>query len=225
MEEPNTCFEVNVFGTQQLLEAARKVGVQQVVLASSAAVYGDSEAIPLREDTTLSSLSPYAASKQMNEVSAKLYTQAFGLKVVALRYFNVYGPRQSPESPYAAVIPIFTQRLLSGLPPVVFGDGLQSRDFIAVKDVVRANIIASENPEAAGKVFNICTGMEVSLLQLLQTLSSLIPNALEPEFSDPRPGDIIRSIGDPTLAASELPFSAQTTLQEGLKRTIDWMHK
>jgi UDP-glucose 4-epimerase len=223
MHEPQACFDVNAQGTLTLLEAARRAGVTQVVLASSAAVYGDAQDLPLREETPLRPLSPYAASKQMNEIFAGLYSRAFDLPVVALRYFNVFGPRQPPGSDYAAVIPIFIRRLLDGQPPVVHGNGRQQRDFIFVSDVVRANLLAAERPQAAGQVFNICTGQEVSLLDLLETLSEVIPGAPAHRFGPPRAGDIYRSLGDPTCAAQILEFQAQTSLPEGLAETVSWL--
>ena len=225
MEEPEVCFEINVKGTLNVLEAAREAGIRQVVLASSAAVYGESQDLPLKEGTDLGVLSPYAASKQINEVFAGLYTRSFGLPVVALRYFNVYGPRQSPDSDYAAAIPIFIRRLLEGHPPVIFGDGKQRRDFVFVSDVVRANLLAAECPQAAGHIFNICTGTEVSILDLVETLSQIIPGASQPEFGPPRPGDIYRSLGDPGRAAQVMNFRAEVNLAEGLAQTLQWMQE
>lgn len=223
MEDPLTCHAVNADGTARLLEQARRAGVSKVVLASSAAVYGDATDFPLQETLPYRPLSPYAASKAANEVYARLYTLAFGLPVVALRYFNVYGPHQRPDSPYAAAIPIFIRRMLDGRPPTVFGDGTQRRDFIFVDDVVRANLLAAERSEADGEVLNICTGTEVSLLDLLAVLRDLIPGAPEPEFAPPRPGDIYRSVGDPTKAERLLGFRAQTPLREGLAQVVEWM--
>lgn len=223
MLEPQNCFDINVVGTANILEAARQQDVQGVVMASSAAVYGDNEAMPLTEESKTRSLSPYAASKRMNEIQADLYTQAYNLPVVALRYFNVYGPRQAPDSAYAAAIPIFTHRMLNGETPTVFGDGGQSRDFVYVEDVVRANLAASQSSQAAGRTLNVCTGQEVSLLDLLDMLAELIPNAPELEFADPRPGDIYRSLGDASLAKQLLDFEPQTALIDGLSKTVEWM--
>ena len=177
MEEPQACFDVNIMGTSLLFDAARRAGVRRAVVASSAAVYGESEALPLVEETPLQPLSPYAVSKRVKEMYAELFTGSFGFEVVALRYFNVYGPRQRPDSMYAAAVPIFARRLLDGKPVTVFGDGGQTRDLINVRDVVRANLIASEHPNAAGKIFNICTGVETRLLDLLDVMYELIPNA------------------------------------------------
>lgn len=217
--DPQECYEVNVAGTFNVLEAARKAGVRQVVLASSAAVYGDSQELPLGEETPLRTLSPYAASKQVNEVYAGLYTRSLGLPVVTLRYFNVYGPRQSPFSDYAAAIPIFIQRLLDGKAVTIYGDGHQRRDFIYVDDVVRANLIAALCPEAAGELINICTGQEISILDLLKILSEVIGDGPAPEFTPPRAGDIYRSLGNPERAARVLGFRPQVSLTRGLAET------
>ncbi len=222
MLEPQTCFDVNVGGTGQLLEAARRAGVRKVVLASSTAVYGETSVFPTGEDAPLSPLSPYALSKQVNELYARFYTRNFGLPVTALRFFNVYGPRQRPDSPYAAAIPIFINRLLTGQPIVIFGDGRQSRDFIFVKDVVRANLLAAE-ANAAGEAYNVCSGRETTLLDLLDELSRLSPRRPEVRHEAPRPGDIYRSVGNPEKAAQRLGFRAQTSLAEGLAETLAWM--
>ena len=223
MDEPQECFDVNVSGTHLLLESARRAGVRRVVLASSAAVYGESTALPLIEATALQPKSPYALSKRVNEMYAELFTNEFELEVVALRYFNVYGPRQRPDSMYAAAVPIFIQRLLDGKPVTVFGDGGQTRDLINIHDVVRANLIASEHPNAAGKIFNICTGVETRLLDLLDVLYEIFPNAPRTEFAPPRAGDIYRSIGSPQKAKDVIGFQSQASLVDGLKETVDWM--
>jgi UDP-glucose 4-epimerase len=223
MQEPQTCFDVNITGTSRLLDTARAAGVRRVVLASSAAVYGDSDALPLVEETLPQPLSPYAVSKRVKEMYAELFTGSFGLEVVALRYFNVYGPRQRPDSMYAAAVPIFARRLLDGKSVTVYGDGGQTRDLINVRDVVRANLIASEHANAAGKVFNICTGIETRLLDLLDIMHELIPNVPPPQFAAPRAGDIYRSLGSPQKARDILGFQAEVSLVDGLKETIDWM--
>jgi UDP-glucose 4-epimerase len=223
IQDPGRCFRINAEGTARLLEAARLAGVQKIVLASSAAVYGEIESLPVREDQPLTPLSPYAASKQVNEIYADLYTRIFNLPVVTLRYFNVYGPRQSPDSSYAAAIPIFVSRMILGQAPTIFGDGHQGRDFIYVGDVVRANLLAAENNNAAGGVYNVCTGTEVDLLNLISTLGEITDVSIEPRFAPPRPGDIYRSYGDPDRSAKVLGFRAQTPLAEGLRRTVEWM--
>jgi len=225
MSEAQTCFDVNVGGTEILLEAARQAHVRRVVLASSAAVYGDSDALPLAEDTRLQPLSPYAASKQIAEIYARLYTRVFGLEVVALRYFNVFGPRQSPNTQYAAAVPIFIRRLLDGQPIIVYGDGGQTRDLIYIQDVVEANLLAADHPQAAGLVCNICTGHETPINDLVDTLMQLFPDASAPQYAPPRPGDIYCSVGDPALAAATLGFRAQTRLADGLRQTMEWMSR
>lgn len=223
IKQPQACFDVNVTGTSQLFDAARRAGVRRAVVASSAAVYGEPAALPLVEEALLSPLSPYAVSKRVNEMYAELFTGTFGLEVVALRYFNVYGPRQRPDSMYAAVVPIFARRLLDGKPVTVYGDGGQTRDLINVRDVVRANLIASNHPNAPGKVFNICTGVETRLLDLLDVMYELVPNIPPPQFAAPRAGDIYRSVGSPQKAAEVLGFRAEVSLVDGLQETLDWM--
>jgi nucleoside-diphosphate-sugar epimerase len=223
MEKPQNCFDVNITGTSILFEAARKAGVRRAVIASSAAVYGDSDALPLNEDTPLKPFSPYAVSKRVDEMFAELYTASFGLEVVALRYFNVYGPHQRPDSMYAAAVPIFIRRLRDGQPVTVFGDGGQTRDLIFVGDVARANLIASEHPSAAGKIFNVCTGESTRILDLLDALYKLFPNSPKPIFAPPRAGDIDKSLGSPAYTEKSIGFKAQTLLTDGLKETADWM--
>lgn len=222
MDKPQDCFDVNISGTTNLFEAARKAGVRRLVIASSAAVYGDSDTLPLKEETPPRPLSPYALSKRVNEMLAILYTQSFHLQVCALRYFNVYGPRQRPDSMYAAAIPIFIKCLREKRTVTIFGDGGQTRDLIFVGDVVRANLIASEHPAAAGQIFNICTGRETRILDLLEVLNHLFPDHPKPVFSEPRSGDIYKSYGDPSRAQKIIGFTAETSLPEGLKVTSEW---
>ena len=223
MEKPQECFDVNVTGTSILFEAARKAGVQRAVIASSAAVYGDSTAMPLVENTPLKQLSPYAVSKRVDEMYAELYTRSFGFEVAALRYFNVYGPRQRPDSMYAAAVPIFIRRMLDNKPITIFGDGGQSRDLIYVGDVVQANLLAAHHPDAPGQIFNVCTGVETRLLDLLDILYKIFPNAPRHVHSEPRAGDIYRSIGAPGKAMSILEFHPQITLAEGIKESVEEM--
>jgi nucleoside-diphosphate-sugar epimerase len=222
MLDPESCFEVNVDGTVTLLEAARQAGCRKVVLSSSTAVYGDTDVFPTTEDTPLRPLSPYAVSKQVNELYARLYTQILGLPVTVLRYYNVYGPRQRPDSDYAAAIPIFVRQLVAGQPVTIFGDGLQTRDFIFVKDVVRANLMAADS-DSAGESYNVCTGCETSLLDLLEELSEIAPHQPQVSFDSPRSGDIYRSVGSPEKAAASLGFRAETSLAAGLAQTVEWM--
>ncbi|MEA2007577.1 MAG: GDP-mannose 4,6-dehydratase, partial [Chloroflexota bacterium] len=176
---------------------------------------------PLTEESRLTSLSPYAAAKRTNETYADMYTRTFGLDVVALRYFNVYGPRQSPESDYAAAVPIFIHRLLAGETPIIYGDGYQSRDFVFVEDVARANLLAAEAEDAPGRAFNICTGEEITVIDLVEALRAIIPHSPEMSFAPERPGDIYRSVGDASLAANVLGFQPQISLSEGFAKTVN----
>lgn len=223
LEKPRECLDANVNGTSILLEEARRAGVHRVVIASSAAVYGDNPEIPLAEDTLLKPLSPYAVSKEVTELYAKLYTHHLGLEVTALRYFNVYGPRQNPDSQYAAAVPIFIRRLLDGNAITIFGDGGQTRDLIYVGDVVRANLLAAAKPEAAGEIFNICAGEAISIRRLVQVLRGFFPESQEPVLAPPRPGDIYASVGRRTRAETSLGFRPETRLEQGLKATVEWM--
>ncbi|MFN8383236.1 MAG: NAD-dependent epimerase/dehydratase family protein [Anaerolineales bacterium] len=223
MEKPLECLDVNVTGTSIVFEAARKAGVKRVVIASSAAVYGDSEVYPLSEDSPLRQLSPYATSKRIDEKYAELFTNYFGLEVAALRYFNVYGPRQRPDSMYAAAVPIFIRRMLDNRPITVYGDGGQTRDLVNVRDVVQANLLASEHPAAPGKIFNVCTGVETRLLDLLDILYDIFPNAPKHVHAEPRAGDIYRSIGTPKKIVETLGFKPSVTLAEGLKEAVEEM--
>lgn len=223
MEKPQECFDVNIAGTSILFEAARKANVKRVVIASSAAVYGDSTAMPLIEDTPLAQLSPYATSKRVDELYADLYTRSLGLEVAALRYFNVYGPRQRPDSMYAAAVPIFIRRMLDSKPITIFGDGGQTRDLVNVRDVVQANLLASQHPAAPGQIFNVCTGVETRLLDLLDILYQIFPNAPKHIHAEPRAGDIYRSIGSPQKIISTLGFKPQITLADGVKEAVEAM--
>ena len=223
MEKPQECFDVNVTGTSLLFEAARKAGVKRIVIASSAAVYGDSTAMPLVENTPLKQLSPYATSKRIDETYAELYTNQFGLEVATLRYFNVYGPRQRPDSMYAAAVPIFIRRMLDNKPITIYGDGGQSRDLVNVRDVVQANLLASQHPAAPGQIFNVCTGVETRLLDLLDILYEFFPNAPKHTHAEPRAGDIYRSIGTPKKAMDILGFKPQVSLVDGIKEAVEEM--
>ena len=223
MEKPQECFDVNVTGTSILFEAARKAGAKRVVFATSAAVYGDSEDYPLTEESQLRPLSPYAVSKRVDEMYGELFTNQFDLEVVGLRYFNVYGPRQRPDSMYAAAVPIFIRRLLDNKPITIYGDGGQTRDLVNVKDVVTANILASEHPAAPGQVFNVCTGVETILLDLLDILYEIFPDAPKHIHAEPRAGDIYRSIGTPKKIMNALGYKPQVTLAEGLKEAVEAM--
>ncbi|MEE8356299.1 MAG: SDR family oxidoreductase [Anaerolineales bacterium] len=225
VKDPAACFETNVNGTIQLFKLAEEAGVNRIVIASSAAVYGENPALPLNENATTDPLSPYAASKQVGEIYTKIYTGLLNINVVALRYFNVYGPRQNPNSDYAAVVPIFIKKMLNEEDPVIYGDGLQSRDFVYIDDVVRANLLAAESSQAPGQIINICSGIEINLLQLIDSLSGIFNREVQPIFEKERPGDIYRSSGDPTLAGNVLNFKPEVNLETGIMKTVSWMKK
>jgi nucleoside-diphosphate-sugar epimerase len=219
MEEPERTTAVNVGGTVNVLEAARKTGTERVVLACSCAAYGDGPEQPKHEGLLARPVSPYAAQKVACELYAQTYTRAYGLPCVALRFFNVYGPRQDPKSEYSAAIPRFVTRLLAREPPIVFGDGMQTRDFVHVKDVVRACLLASTSERASGAVVNVASGHSASLLELVALIQKAVgPEAahLGIEHRPARAGDVRASSADLTRARELLGFEARISLAEGL---------
>ncbi len=217
MADPGPTHEVNVSGTLNVLQAARQAGVKRLVFSSSCAVYGDNDDLPLKEVAAPRPLSPYAASKLAGELYCQAFFSAYGLPTVCLRYFNVYGPRQNPNGDYAAVIPKFVRRIQAGQPPIIYGDGRQTRDFVHVSDIARANLAASEREQAVGQVLNVASGQRVSLLDLVDMLSELGGTRFEPQFQPARPGDILHSAGDPGRLADVLGYKAQMALVDGLK--------
>lgn len=223
IEDPPQSAEHNILGHVCMLHAARGAGIRRFVFASSAAVYGDPESLPLHEDSRLAPMSPYGLEKRVDEQYAALFRDLHGFSSLGLRYFNVYGPRQDPASPYAGVISRFTERLLNGQRPVVFGDGGQTRDFIYVADVARANAAALAS-DATG-VCNVATGQSTSLLQLLDVLARITGRAAEPDFEPAREGDIRHSLGDPGRLGSLLGVQAGYTLEEGLNELVRWYSK
>jgi UDP-glucose 4-epimerase len=225
VEHPIPTDTVNTHGTLVVLDAARDLGVRRFVHASSSSVYGGGAPRPTPEDAPLRPRSPYAVSKLAAEEYCRVFAELYGLETVALRYFNVYGPRQRPDATYAAVIPLFIDALLNGRAPVVHGDGKQSRDFTYVSDVVDANLAAASAPAAAcsGRVYNVAAGNEWSLLDILRVLDELLGASTAPKFTDPRAGDVRHSRADATAAARDLGFRAAVELDEGLRRTVDWL--
>jgi nucleoside-diphosphate-sugar epimerase len=219
-EQPLTAYAHNVNGSLHVLEAARLNGVHRVVQMSSSAIYGDTERLPVPESEPPQPLSPYASTKLAAEQAGQLYTHLYGLETVALRGFNIYGPRQSPTSPYAAVIPRFVAALQAGEQPTIFGDGLQSRDFIFVGDVVRALWTAATTPDIAGSVFNIGRGEALSVLDLATMVAEVMGKELQPIFAPPRSGEVRHSRADTSLFAERAGFRAQVALREGLQATI-----
>ena len=223
MERPDLVHAVNAGGTLTVLEAARRTGVRRLVYAASSAVYGNDPRLPKREDMPPDPQSPYAAAKHAGELYAQVHYRAFGLETVCLRYFNVFGPGQSPRSQYAAVIPAFLAAVLSGRTPVVYGDGGQTRDFVFVEDVVRANLAAAAaGPEACGRCFNVAGGRPVSLNDLLSELGALLGRDIRPEHAPERAGDIRHSYASVDLARQVLRWEPQVPLRQGLARSLDW---
>jgi UDP-glucose 4-epimerase len=222
VERPEDTLDVNVTGTLNVLQAAKRAKVRRLVMASSCAVYGAGR-LPAKEDQAPQALSPYAASKLAGESLAVSFFHSYGFPVVCLRYFNVFGPRQDPSSPYSGVIAIFASRVISGGGVTVYGDGKQTRDFIYVADVVRANRMACETERAAGQVLNIGTGRGRSLLMLHAELASLCGARIPLTFTAARPGDIYQSHCDPSRARRLLSFRPQTDFRAGLAETLQWM--
>lgn len=218
IREPVLTNSINVLGTLQVLMAARKAGVKKVILASSAAVYGD-PGKPCVESMQPMPLSPYAASKASAESYCMMYQHLYGMATVCLRYFNVYGPRQDPASEYASVIPKFQSCFAAGKRPTVFGDGKQSRDFVFISDVVKANILAAEM-DVAGKCINIASGTMATVNDLVKTFQDVTGKRLEPEHAPPRPGDIRHSAADIRKAKRLLGFSPTISLHDGLRQTM-----
>ncbi len=216
IENPLETTNVNYIGTLNLLEAARINSVQRFVFASSAAIYGDVPNHPVSELMPSLPLSPYGVNKLASELLGHSYQHNFGLEFVALRYFNVYGTRQNPLSSYAGVISLFCNAFKKQQRPVIYGDGSQSRDFVHVRDVVEANMLVAQSPQASGKAFNVATGYSTSLLEVISVLQKLTETTLEPLFKDARPGDISKSLADISKISS-LGWSPSVNLLEGLK--------
>ncbi len=222
MGDPVGYTEVNVLGTVSLLEAARQAKVKRVVCVSSSSVYGEATQMPLREDQPTRPISPYAASKLAAELFCGMFARSFGVETVCVRYFNVFGPRQSLENEYAVVVPKFITCLLRGESPPVYGDGTQSRDFTYIDNVVEATILAGCAPGVSGEVLNVALGEEHTVLELLQELNAIMGLSIAPTFKPARPGDMPRTMADPSNAIRVLRWSGQVGFSEGLRRTVEW---
>jgi nucleoside-diphosphate-sugar epimerase len=222
VQDPVTSALVNDMGTIKVLDAARRHSVRRVVLASSSAVYGDAPQLPKTESMTPAPLSPYAVQKLTNEYYSELYHRLYGLETVCLRYFNVYGPRQDPSSPYSGVISIFMSKAVERAAPVIYGDGRQTRDFVYVSDVVKANLLAAGSANAAGRVFNVGTSQSIEINSLWQMVSTLALHHTRPQYEEPRPGDILHSLAGVQRAKEILGFTPAVTFEEGLRETFTW---
>lgn len=222
MREPDLCHAWCATSTVQLLHASAAAKVRRVVLASTSAAYGNSTFVSKRESDPAAPLSPYAASKLAAEAYCKAFHSGFGLETVILRYFNVFGPRQDPQSEYSAVIPRFVSMILSGERPIIYGNGQQSRDFVFVSDVAKANLLAATVPEAVGGTFNIGRGERTTLLELLTTLREILGQDIEPIHQPPRAGDVRDSLADISEARNRLQFEPDVSIQEGLAKSTDY---
>lgn len=219
IENPKEAFEINSVGTLNVLLAARNARVKRVLFASSSSIYGNAEVQPVPESVVPNPISPYGASKLASEALGSAFSASFGIPFFALRYFNVFGPRQDPKSEYAAVVPKFMTALTNGTKPVVFGDGLQTRDFTFVGNVVAANILVADKQDAAPGAYNIAAGHPRTVKELLETLCSILGRPFAASFEPPRSGDILHSSADVRKARSRLGYAPATDLREGLERT------
>lgn len=223
VDDPHMTNQANITGTLNVLIAARDAGVRRVVFSSSSSVYGDTPTLPKREDMTPSPLSPYAVQKVSGEYYCRIFWQLYGLETVSLRYFNVFGPRQDPQSQYAAVIPRFITAILKHEPPTVFGDGKQTRDFSHVDNVIDANLAACTAPkEALGQTFNIACGGRISLLELIDTINSILGKKIVPKFDPARPGDVRDSQADIAKAQKLLGWTPRVDFRKGIEKAVAW---
>lgn len=222
IEKPLATNHACVTGTVNVLHQAVKAGVKRVVYAASSSAYGDRPYSAKRETDLPQVLSPYAAAKLAGELYLQAFHHSFGLETVGLRYFNVFGPRQDPASPYSAVIPLFVTRLLGGVRPIVYGDGGQSRDFTFVGNVVQGNLLAGEVDGIGGQIMNLADGRRTTLLQLLELLAKYLGVPVDPDFQRPRIGDVRESLADISSARKLLGYEPATTLEQGLAQTIDY---
>lgn len=222
IEDPALTQLANINGTLSVLTAAREAGVKRVIAASSSSIYGDEPNLPKKEERVGRCLSPYALSKFVTEEYCRLFWELYRFEAVALRYFNVFGPRQDPNSHYAAVIPRFSTRMLEGLPPIVYGDGEQTRDFTFVSNVVDANWKAATSPNVAGQAFNIGCGLRTSLNQLIGILNKILGTQIKPIYESARQGDVRDSLADIGKARTMLGYFPVVSLEAGLERVVNW---
>jgi nucleoside-diphosphate-sugar epimerase len=222
IQDPLTSNAVNITGTLNVLLAARDAGVRRVVYASSSSVYGANEELPKREDHHPVPIAPYAVSKLAGEGHCRSFWRVYGLETVALRYFNVFGPRQDPTSQYSAVIPMFITAFLDDQRPTIYGDGEQSRDFTYIENVVEATLLAARADGVAGETFNVASGERISLNTLIAELRELTGKEIEPIYADPRPGDVRHSLADVSKAREALGYEPAVNAREGLRRVFSW---
>ena len=219
---PRESHRANVDGMLSILIAARDAGVKRVVFAGSSSVYGDQPTLPKREEMPTNPMTPYALQKMVSEQYGQMFTRLYGLEVVTTRYFNVFGPRQDPGSPYSGVISLFIKALFDGTRPVIHGDGGQTRDFTFVANVVDGVLLAAETPGVGGEVFNLAVGGRVSLNELLATLKKIVGSDVEPIYQEARQGDVRDSQADIAKAERLLGYQPAVTLEDGLRQTVAW---
>lgn len=222
IKDPITTNAVNITGTLNVLVAARDAKVKRVIYAASSSVYGDTPTLPKREDMPAKPISPYGISKYVGEQYCQIFTELYGLETVSLRYFNIFGPRQDPHSPYSGVISIFIKAFLNSAPPKIYGDGEQSRDFTFVANAVHANLLACDAEGASGQVFNIACGRRTTINELAWVTKELLDSDVEPVHVAQRPGDILHSLADISKAQNILGYEPKVDLTVGLMKTIDW---
>jgi UDP-glucose 4-epimerase len=222
VERPLDYHRINATGTLTMLEAARQAGVRRFVYASSSSCYGESPELPKRETMRCAPISPYAVAKYTGEMYATVYAHVHGMETVSLRYFNVFGPHQDPQSQYGAAIPAIVTRMLRGERPTLFGDGQQTRDFCYVDNVVQANLLAAEAPGVRGQEINIACGQRVTVNDIVRLTNEILGTRLEPQYAPPRPGDVRDSLADISLARQVIGYQPAVMFEEGLRRCVEW---
>jgi UDP-N-acetylglucosamine/UDP-N-acetyl-alpha-D-glucosaminouronate 4-epimerase len=225
IEDPGTSNAINVGGTLNILLAAKEERVRRVIYASSSSIYGDTPTLPKYEEMPPRPLSPYALQKYIGEQYCRLFYQLYGLESVSLRYFNIFGPKQDPNSVYSAVIPRFIDALLHGRPPIIFGDGEQSRDFTFIENVVQANLLAMSAEHLHGQTMNIACGKRISLNQLLKILKKILGSKLAPHYQEPRKGDVKHSLADIRKSKKMINYRPTVGTEEGLNRTVKFFQR
>jgi UDP-N-acetylglucosamine/UDP-N-acetylgalactosamine 4-epimerase len=227
INDPLTSNNVNITGTLNIFTAAKEKKVKRIVYAASSSTYGDHPGLPKVENVIGNPLSPYAVTKYVNELYAKVYANLYGMQITGLRYFNIFGPKQNPQGPYAAVIPLFAQAVLDNKPPTINGDGNHSRDFTYVANAVQANILAmfTENASAVNQVYNIACGHQTSLNELFDQLKNFAGSSIQPIYGPERKGDVRHSLADISKAQKLLGYEPLVSVKEGLQKTFDWYKK
>ena len=225
VEDPETSNAVNAGGTLNILLAARGKGVKRVIYASSSSVYGDTPTLPKHEEMSSNPLSPYALQKYVGEHYCRLFYQLYGLETISLRYFNIFGPKQDPNSLYSAVIPKFIDALVQDRPPIIFGDGEQSRDFTYIENVVQANLLAMSAEHLHGEAINIACGKRISLNQLLNVLKEILGSKVSPLYQEPRIGDVKHSLADIRKAKEVVGYEPKVGVEIGLRKTVDFFQR